>query len=119
MCEPEPKVTAGAMIVAWIGPKIMFTGMAVLGSGVFVVTMAGSMFNAYVGMLLFGWSAIATILLLRRRADPVRRTVAVPTSAPKPKRVELIASRRLPELESSSPVVTYTVEQQRVIRESA
>lgn len=113
MCEPSPKVTAGAMLVASLSPRVTLATMAVLGSGVTLVAVLGSGAPTFLWMVAVLWAAVTTIALLRRRADPVRRVVSVPARAPQQTRVELVASRRVPELEAGVPAVTYTVVEQR------
>lgn len=116
MCEPKVKVTAGAMLVASLSPRVALATMAVLGSGVALITVLGTSAPVYVWMGVFLWAAVTTIALLRRRADPVRRVVTVPARTPQRTRVELVASRRVPELEAGAPAVTYTVTQQHTVR---
>ena len=94
----------------------MLATTAVLGSGVALVVVAGSALNAWVGMGLFGWAAISTILLLRRRADPRRQMVAAPSPAPRRAQAQIVASRRAPELEAGAPAITYTVTRQHTAR---
>ena len=116
MCKPPPKVTTGAMIVATLSPRVVLATLAVAGSGVALVVVAGSALNAYVWMVLVGWASIASILLLRRRADPRRQMVAAPRPAVRPRAtVRVIASRparALPAAEPHPDAVheTHTVE---------
>lgn len=116
MCKPAPKITAGAMLVASLSPKVVLASMAVLGSGVALVAVLGTSAPVYVWMGVVLWAAVTTIALLARRANPVRRVVTVPARAPQRTRVELVASRRVPELEAGAPAVTYTITEQRAVR---
>jgi hypothetical protein len=117
MCEPKIKITAGAMLVAALSPRVVLGGMAVLGSGVALVAALGSGAPAFLWMGAILWASVTTIELLRRRANPVQRVVYAQPRTQQRTRVELVTARRAPELEAGAPAVTYTVtEQQRTVR---
>lgn len=80
MCEPAPRVV-------YVHPAISGAGLlvtAVVGSGVALYAVAGgSTITAWALLGLTGYSAITTILLLAKRANPVRQApAAVPVRRP-------------------------------------
>jgi hypothetical protein len=110
------------MLVATLSPRVVLATMAVLGSGVGLVVVAGTALTAYVWMVLVASTSISTILLLRRRADPVRHMVRTPQAAPQRTAVRVIASRPSPAsleaarlaLPAAEPDVTYTADRRAV-----
>ncbi|WP_405149402.1 DUF1780 domain-containing protein [Sphaerisporangium sp. NBC_01403] len=102
MCAPPPKVTAGAIIASAVCSKAGLVVGGLLASGLALYAVAGTALTAYVWMVLVGSTSISTILLLRRRADPVRQIVRT-QSRPAPRRVhaEILASRPQPALEAA------------------
>ncbi len=115
MCAPAPKVTAGAIVAsaALSKPGLIIGGLLVSGIGLYVA--AGTALTAYGWMVLVAWASITTILLLRRRADPMQPTRRpTPPRPPQRARAEVLPARRVRELEAARPAITYTVEQQTV-----
>ncbi|MEU8271226.1 hypothetical protein AB0B89_29215 [Sphaerisporangium sp. NPDC049002] len=102
MCSPPPKVTAGAILANAMLSKAGLIVGGIAASGLALYVAAGTALTAYVWMVLVGWAAVSTILLLRRRADPVRQVVRT-QSRPAPRRVhaEILASRPQPALEAA------------------
>lgn len=105
MCAPEPRVTAGAGLAV----------CAVIGSGFGLYVVAGTALNAFVWMFLTGWAAIASILLLRRHANPVRQAAQAPARrVPQRVHAQILASRPMPALEAARPAIDHTVTRQRL-----
>ena len=94
MCKPLPKVTAGAMLVSALSPRVTLATMAVAGSGVALVVVAGTGLNAYALMGLTAYAALTTIALIRRKADTAHRAAyGLPTHAPQRAHAQILSAR--------------------------
>ncbi|MFE3452360.1 hypothetical protein ACFXJ8_25900 [Nonomuraea sp. NPDC059194] len=80
MCQ-EVRVTAGAMLLSGIGPRVGGIAVVVAGSAGVVLALAqGSQVLAWLLLGVTAWAAIATVALVAVVASP-RRTVVMPAPA--------------------------------------
>ena len=110
MCEPAPRVI-------YVHPAISGAGLlitAVVGSGVALYAVAGgSTVTAWALLGLTGYSAITTILLLAKRANPVRTVAPRPQPARAPARTttaRVLASRTTPALPAADRLAVHAAE---------
>lgn len=103
MCQ-EVKVTAGAMLAMTLGTRGMLAVVGAAGIGMSMYALATSSTAVAVAfMVMSTYSAIATIMLLARRANPVRQAAPAPARpAPRRTHARVIASRTAPALDAAS-----------------
>lgn len=110
MCKPARTVTAGAVLMSMLGTKAGFGLVATVGSGAFVLAVAGSALNAWVIMILAGGWAITLIALLAKRANPVRQVAPRPAPAPPVRAtVHVLEARPVQALPAASPAAPETI----------
>lgn len=94
------------MLAMTLGTRGMLAVVGAAGAGMSMYALATSSTAVAVAfMVMSTYSAIATIMLLARRANPVRQAAPIPAPArPAPRRTHarVIASRTTPALDAAS-----------------